>query len=130
MNFTLKELIDECEKAIPIYRDIAEDEGMSGDVDAYEMYDKEAIQLEKLIKDAGIIYTIVEFKKGYRLYNKKQLYFGPCLLKNSNSLFFEKCNLELNKMKQFYPMIPKNHWHHKLKIYWKIKNLEKILSKR
>ena len=50
MNFTLKELIDECEKAIPIYRDIAEDEGMSGDVDAYEMYDKEAIQLEKLIK--------------------------------------------------------------------------------
>lgn len=88
------------------------------------------IASEKLIKDAGIIYTIVEFKKGYRLYNKKQLYFGPCLLKNSNSLFLEKCNLELTKMKQFYPMIPKNHWHHKLKIYWRIKNLEKILSKR
>ena len=32
------------------------------------------IEREKLVKDAGIIYTIIEFKKGYRLYNKKQLY--------------------------------------------------------
>lgn len=50
MNFTLKELINECEKAIPIYREIAEDEGMSGDIDSYDSYDKEANQLEKLIK--------------------------------------------------------------------------------
>ena len=31
---------------------------------------------EELVKDAGIIYTIIEFKKGYRFYTKKQLYLA------------------------------------------------------
>lgn len=87
------------------------------------------ISREKLIKDAGIIYTIIEFKKGYRLYNKKQLYFGPFLLKENSDLFREKCELELKKMEQFYPMIPKEKFCYRYKIYWKIKVLKKILSK-
>ena len=87
------------------------------------------IEREKLVKDAGIIYTIIEFKKGYRLYNKKQLYFGPYLLKENSKLFKEKSTLELKKLEQFYPMIPKSHFHHRYKTYWKIKKLTKILSK-
>lgn len=87
------------------------------------------IECEKLVKDAGIIYTIIEFKKGYRLYNKKQLYFGPYLLKENSKLFKEKSTLELKKLEQFYPMIPKSHFHHRYKTYWRIKILKKILSK-
>lgn len=85
---------------------------------------------ERLVKDAGIIYTIVEFKKGYRLYNKKQLYFGPYLLKENNELFREKCKMDLQKMETFYPMIPKKNYHHKFKIFWRIKMLKKILFEK
>ena len=50
MSFTLNDLIKECELAIPMYREIAEDEGMSGDIDLFDYYDKEANKLEKLIE--------------------------------------------------------------------------------
>ena len=86
------------------------------------------INRETLVKDAGIIYTIIEFKKGYKFYSKKELYLGPSLLKEKSTLFKEKCKLELKKMEGFYPMIPKNHIHHKLKIYYRIKILKKIGS--
>lgn len=87
------------------------------------------IAKEELVKDAGIIYTVVEFRKGHRWYSKKQLYFGPCLLKDDSELFKEKCRIELKKMEQFYPLIPKSRYHHRLKTYWKIKILKEILSK-
>ena len=86
------------------------------------------IEKETLVKDSGIIYTIIQFKKGHHFYNKKQLYFGPCLLKENNSLFQEKCQIELKKLEQFYPMIPKSHCHHRYKTLWKIKYLKKIYT--
>ena len=86
------------------------------------------INRETLVKDAGIIYTIIEFKKGYRLYSKKELYLGPCLIKEKSDLFIEKCRVELKKMEGFYPVIPKSHYHHRLKIYYRIKILKKILT--
>lgn len=86
------------------------------------------IKKEKLVKDAGIIYTVIEFNKGYRLYSKKALYFGPYLLKERDSLFIEKCNIELDKLNKIYKVIPKKNYHHKLKIKYKIKILKKILS--
>ena len=88
------------------------------------------IAKEELVLDSGIIYTIVEFRKGYRWYSKKQLYFGPYLLKEKSNLFKEKCNLELKKMEVFYPLIPKKHYHHRWKIYYKIKILKEILSNK
>ena len=86
------------------------------------------IEEEELVKDAGIIYTVIKFKKGYHFYTKRQLYFGPCLLKKNGPLFQEKCKLDLQAMEQFYPMIPKNHYHHRRKIYWRIKKLRKIIN--
>lgn len=86
------------------------------------------IQDEELIEDAGMIYTIIHFQKGYRFYTKKQLYFGPCLLKKNTNLFQVKNKQELEKLKKFYPMIPKNHYHHRRKTRKKIKMLSKILS--
>lgn len=82
---------------------------------------------EKLVKDAGIIYTVIVFEKGHRFYNKKQLYFGPILMKENSELFREKCKIELEKMEKFYPMIPKKRIHHRMKIHWRIKVLKKIL---
>lgn len=88
------------------------------------------IAKEELVKDAGFIYTIIEFRRGYRFYTRKQLYFGPYLLKENSNLFQEKCQTELVKMEQFYPMIPKSHYHHRHKISWRIKMLHKILSNK
>lgn len=79
------------------------------------------IQQETLVKDQGIIYTIIKFKKGYKFYTKKQLYFGPCLLKENSKLFQEKKKIELAKLEKIYPMIPKNHIHHKVKTFFKIR---------
>lgn len=84
---------------------------------------------EELVSDAGIIYTVIKFKKGFAIYTKKQFYFGPILIKNKNELFKVKNEQELKKMKEFYPKIPKNHYHHRNKIKWRIKKLNKILNK-
>jgi len=85
------------------------------------------IKREKLVKDARKIYTVIEFKKGYKLYSKKKLYFGPCLLEEKNELFFEKYMSELEKIKAFYSMIPFRKIHYKIKTYLRIKMIEKIL---
>ena len=79
------------------------------------------IEQEALIKDKKIIYTIIKFKKGHKFYSYKELYFGPCLLKENSSLFKEKNKLELEKLKIIYPMIPKGHLMYKLKTLRKIK---------
>lgn len=79
------------------------------------------IESEELVSDAGIIYTVIRFQKGHRFYTRRQLYFGPCLLKQNSDLFKEKKEIELSKLKKLYPMIPKNHYHHRLKIWLKIK---------
>ena len=79
------------------------------------------IEKESLVKDKGIIYTIIKFKKGYKHYTRKQLYFGPCLLRENSSLFKEKKKIELKKLMTFYPMIPKSHLSHRIKTYLKIK---------
>lgn len=87
------------------------------------------IKKEELVRDAGIIYTIIEFVKGHRFYTKKQLYFGPYLLKENSSVFKEKYEIELKKLEQFYPLIPQNHYHHRIKTNRKIKTIKKLLGK-
>lgn len=86
------------------------------------------ISNEELVKDAGIIYTIVEFRRGFRFYRKRDLYFGPCLMKENSPLFREKQSEELKKMEQFYPKIPKNHRHHRRKIATRIRMLKQVLN--
>lgn len=88
------------------------------------------IQKEKLVKDAGIIYTVIVFKKGFRIYSKKDIYLGPCLRKEKSSLFQEKVQDDLKKMESFYPNIPKSHYEYRRKIKWKIKILQKIIVEK
>jgi len=84
------------------------------------------IDSEKLVKDNNIIYTIISFKKGKKRYNKKELYFGPYLLKENSNLFKEKNKIDLEKLKYLYGIIPKNHYLHKMNIKNKIKLYDKI----
>ena len=86
------------------------------------------IEDETLVKDTNIIYTIIIFKKGKKHYSKKELYFGPILLKKKEPLFTEKNKKELVKLEKFYPLIPKKRIHHRLITTWKIKNIKKILK--
>ena len=84
------------------------------------------IRDEKLVKDAGIIYTVIYFAKGRKYYSKKKLYFGPILLNNRDDLFKEKYTSELEKLKILYKLIPRNHYHHRFKTYMKIKMYKSI----
>jgi tRNA (adenine22-N1)-methyltransferase len=76
---------------------------------------------EKLVEDSGIIYTVIKFQKGKRYYRKKELYFGPVLLKENSKLFQKKKNQDLATLNKIYNSIPKNHLHHRLKIFFQIK---------
>lgn len=79
------------------------------------------IDNEKLVKDNDIIYTIISFKKGKKRYNRKELYFGPYLLKENSSLFKEKNKKDLEKLLFLESIIPKNHYLHRFKTKIKIK---------
>lgn len=50
MTFTLNDFLKKCELAIPIYSEIAEDEGMAGNVELFDYYTEEKDKLEKQIK--------------------------------------------------------------------------------
>ncbi|MBQ6494650.1 MAG: SAM-dependent methyltransferase [Bacilli bacterium] len=86
------------------------------------------IEKEKLIKDKNIIYTIIQFKKGRKIYNRKQLYFGPYLLKENSILFKDKNKEDLIKLNKIYKLIPKKYILYKIKTLYKI-NLYKNLPK-
>lgn len=79
------------------------------------------IDNEKLVKDNDIIYTIISFKKGKKRYKRKELYFGPYLLKENSSLFKEKNKKDLEKLLFLESIIPKNHYLHRFKTKRKIK---------
>lgn len=84
------------------------------------------IDSEKLVKDNNIIYTIISFKKGKEKYNKKELYFGPYLLKENSNLFKEKNKQDLEKLEYLYKIIPKSHILHRIKIKNKINMYKKL----
>ncbi len=83
------------------------------------------IEEESLIKEKNIIYTIIKFKKGHKHYTRKEIYFGPYLIKENSKLFQEKKEIEYNKLKQIYKLIPKNHIHHRIKTLLKIRLYKK-----
>lgn len=86
------------------------------------------IDSEKLVKDNNIIYTIISFKKGKKKYNKKEIYFGPYLLKENSNLFKEKNKQDLEKLEYLYKIIPKSHILHRIKIRNKINMYKKLVD--
>ena len=86
------------------------------------------IDSEKLVKDNNIIYTIISFKKGKKKYNKKEIFFGPYLLKENSILFKEKNKQDLEKLEYLYKIIPKSHILHRIKIRNKINMYKKLVD--
>lgn len=66
------------------------------------------IDNEKLVKENNIIYTIISFKKGYKRYTKKEIEFGPVLLRNKDELFNELIINRINKNNYIINKLPKN----------------------
>ena len=71
---------------------------------------------EIILEDNKKIYTIVKFTKGTKKYTKKELYFGPILMKEKNSIFKKYHKKELEKLNIFLKLLPKNHIIEKYKI--------------
>ena len=86
------------------------------------------IEEERLVKEKKFIYTIIKFKKGKKHYTKKELIFGPVLLKQNSELFQEKKKIEVEKLNILYQLIPKKHYQLKLKTYLKIKKYKSIIK--
>ena len=75
------------------------------------------IQDEEILLDSNKVYTVIKFTKGRERYNKKELYFGPILLKKNSKLFQDNNKNELAKLELFLKMIPKDRMleRHKIK---------------
>lgn len=80
------------------------------------------IKNEQLIIDKNIYYIIITFSKGKHKYTKKELYFGPILLKENNELFKKKKIIELNKLEKILEKIPNK----KIITKYKLKKLIKL----
>lgn len=65
------------------------------------------IDSELIVEDNKKIYVIIRFKKGYKKYNKKELYFGPKLMKENSELFQEYKRIELEKLNIRKKLVPK-----------------------
>lgn len=66
------------------------------------------IDNEKLIKENNIIYTVISFKKGCKKYTKKEIEFGPVLLRNKDELFNELIINRISKNNYVINKLPKN----------------------
>lgn len=80
---------------------------------------------ECLVKERGIIYVIIKFKKGLVKHSKKELYFGPILLKNKEPLFLELINNEIIKNNEIIIKLPPSRIFKKIKLKLKNKWLKK-----
>lgn len=86
------------------------------------------IEEEVLVKENNIIYVIMKFKRGKKRYSNKQLYFGPILLKNKNTLFKELISKDIYKNKLILDNLPNKKVLKRLKINLKIKKLKKEIK--
>ena len=66
------------------------------------------IDNEKLVKENNIIYTVISFKKGCKKYTKKEIEYGPVLLKNKDELFNELKINKISKNNYVINKLPKN----------------------
>ena len=81
---------------------------------------------EEMIYDKGIYYTIIKFKKGKKKYNRKELYFGPILIKNKGKVFEEYNKRELERLSLVLKMLPKNKIIDRIKTKYMISLYNKI----
>ena len=71
---------------------------------------------EVMVEDNNKIYTIMKLNKGSIHYTKKELYFGPILLKQNNKLFMKNAKREYDKLNILLKMLPKKNFVDRYKI--------------
>jgi len=66
---------------------------------------------EGIVKDAHHIYEIIVCEKTDQIleYNNNDIYFGPCLRRNKNELFYEKWERQLEIQKNILKSLEKEH---------------------
>ena len=99
-----------------------------------EFLRKEVTKLNYLINDEIMLednkktYTIIKFIKGKKKYTKKELYFGPILLKEKSPVFISYNEKELSKLEIFLKLLPKNKILAKYKLKREIRLYHKVLD--
>ncbi len=83
------------------------------------------IDNEKLVKENNIIYTVISFKKGYKRYTKKEIEYGPVLLRNKDELFNELIINKISKNNYVINKLPKNKLLKKISLKINNYNLKK-----
>ena len=78
------------------------------------------IEDELIVEDNKKIYTIIKFTKGKKKYTKKELCFGPILLKKNTKLFQSNNQKELEKLHLLLKLLPKGKIIDRYKIKKKI----------
>ena len=91
-----------------------------------EFLRKEVIKLnyfiedEIMIEDSKKVYIIIRFVKGKKKYTKKELFFGPILMKKNSKLFQETNKKDLEKLELLLKLLPKNKIINRYRIKKKI----------
>ena len=87
-----------------------------------------ALEDEKIVYEDGKFYIIMKFIKGKSNYSSKELYFGPCLLKNKGQDFYKYFNYLLEEKRNILNKLPKEYKDKIKKIEMEIKMLTEELA--
>lgn len=71
---------------------------------------------EIMVEDNKKTYTIIKLVNGRAHYNKREIYFGPILLKKQDKIFKQYYQKELAKLNIYLKLLPKNHFLDRYKI--------------
>lgn len=83
---------------------------------------------EKIVYEKKKYYTIIKLEKGKAKYSKKELEYGPILLKEKNKVFDKYLIKRIDYFEMLLKQVPQKYIIKKLKIKSKIKKLKAILN--
>ena len=83
---------------------------------------------EKIVYEKKKYYTIIKLERGKAKYSKKELEYGPILLKEKNKVFDKYLIKRIDYFEMLLKQVPQKYIIRKLKIKSKIKKLKAILN--
>lgn len=86
------------------------------------------IEEEYLIEDKKVIYLILKLKKGNKKYSKKELFFGPILIKKQDKVFKKYFKDEIIRRNILLKLLPNKYFIKKYKIKKEINLINKNLG--
>ena len=85
------------------------------------------IENEIIVEDNKKTYIVIKLIKGKKRYTKKELYFGPILLKKQDKKFKEYAKRELDKLNIYMKLLPKNRILDRYKLKKEIRLYKNII---